>query len=59
VVDNLQYLAFDDSPDPVEVSATLVFEIIGGRGLAPQPKHHQRSCEDGETGRRKQIVPVA
>src|ERR1700744_1729252 len=33
VVDNLQYLAFDDSPDPVEVSATLVFEIIGCRGL--------------------------
>jgi hypothetical protein len=32
---------------------------VGSGGLASQPKYDECSCEDGETGRRKQIIPVA
>jgi hypothetical protein len=59
VVNNFQHLPFDDSPDAIEVGAALVFEVVGSGGFAPQPKYHQCSREDGETGRRKQIIPVA
>src|SRR5690242_1610338 len=58
-VNNLQHLAFDNPPNPVDVGATLIFEIVGSRRLAAKPKYDERSCEDGKTGRRKQIIPVA
>ena len=59
VVDNLQHLSFDNSSYSVEVSATLMFEIMGSRRLAPQPKYHECTREEGETRHRKQIIPVA
>ncbi len=59
VIDNLQYLALDDPPNPVEVSATLIFEIVGSGRLAAKPKYDEYSREDGKTSRRKQIIPVA
>lgn len=59
VVDDLKDLSFNNSSYSVEISATLMFEVMGRRGLAPQPKYDERACEDGETRHRKQIIPVA
>jgi hypothetical protein len=32
---------------------------MGGPRLAPQPKYHECSREEGETRHRKQVIPVA
>ena len=59
VVNNLQYLAFSDTADTVQIGAALAFHLAGVLGLLPQPIEDARGGQYREPGHGSEIMPVS